>query len=300
VAATPSSPFHTVMPNLPEMQASSSKRLSLRRVYSGVPDPDTSRLFPRRHSEPASDTDRAHHPQYVQCSIFPHLVHRLSSRAIPLCLEAQHRDDNAAAASSVTSKPPPQPACRTDHHHQKQRHSDPGWLPSSSSSSSSPPPPVVTRRASKRARVSPAAFGFVSIGAADLDRAQAFYELVFRWVFPDEPASAEQRLFFAATGEGAATIPIGGLFHRRDDGGGGGGGDDSDGPSADCNRLPVVGYVRVDDIDDALSLAEAGGGTVVQEKWLDGSRRADMATFTNIEGNLVGLIHPVVLPIRKP
>ncbi|HEY9218811.1 MAG TPA: VOC family protein [Phenylobacterium sp.] len=113
------------------------------------------------------------------------------------------------------------------------------------------------------------------IFAADLDRAQQFYEAVFDWTIT--PRGPDYRLI--ATGEDGPGIN-GALLPRHGPGGG--------------DTAPVIAWVctvQVDDLADYLSKALAAGGTQALPR-MDIPGVGAVAYAKDTEGNIFGMLQP--------
>src|SRR5437899_2094139 len=110
---------------------------------------------------------------------------------------------------------------------------------------------------------------FFEIVSPDATRARAFYTELFGWAADADPALGGYALVDTKAGEGA----IGGGIGAADEPG----------------EAGVKIYVRVEDLDACLELAEKLGGTrVVAPHDLPGDA-GRIAVFTDPDGNQVGL-----------
>ncbi len=107
------------------------------------------------------------------------------------------------------------------------------------------------------------------IVSSDHERLQAFYAALFDWTVSADPAMGGYGLVDTGAGEGA--VP-GGI-----------------GPSMAPGDTGVKVYVRVDDLEHHLTLAEdLGGARLVPPTELPGGY-GSFAVFTDLDGNRVGL-----------
>jgi predicted enzyme related to lactoylglutathione lyase len=219
----------------------------------------------RRFSDPEVELEACSHRRhslvttrgavYVRCTIFSNLVHRLSSHAVPLCLDA------ARHGPVVVRQEEPDEASRDT--------------------------TARFRRSSSRGRNLPVGrLVYTQIAVSDLDRAQAFYEAVFGWCFePDTVVCSgldrahETRRFSSSP---AATVPAGSLIRYFDN-------------SYNTARAPeaqgVVTYIEVEEeLAETMSRVEAAGGTVVTEQWEEIELPLMLARFMDTEGNVFGLV----------
>jgi uncharacterized protein len=125
---------------------------------------------------------------------------------------------------------------------------------------------------------SPPAFGtpaWISIPARDVGRAKAFYETVFDWKFRDSPDADAYPPSQFAMFLTPSPILMGGIIKVEEMTSGGNGG--------------VMLYLRVEDFDTALEKVKSAGGSVVEEKIVEGKHTL-RGKFADTEGNVVGIL----------
>jgi len=111
---------------------------------------------------------------------------------------------------------------------------------------------------------------YFEITADDLDRSIQFYAEAFGWKFKDQPFVGGYKL--AATGTGSG---IDGAIMKRD-----------------YSEQPVIPWIEVDDIDEAIQKVGAAGGKTIQEKHtIPGI--GHVVYIVDTEGNQIGLQQPL-------
>lgn len=128
------------------------------------------------------------------------------------------------------------------------------------------------------------AISWFEIPAADLDRAQRFYETIFEVsMIPMDMAEFQMRMFpleDMQTGIGGALIKAGDFYK----------------PSATDG---VLIYLNANpDVDRILSRVEAAGGKVVVPKTEISPDYGFMGVFTDTEGNRIGLHSAPVVSVQ--
>ena len=125
----------------------------------------------------------------------------------------------------------------------------------------------------------PANLASFAIHVDDVDRARAFYEAVFGWVF--EPWGPPG-FYLIHTGD-EASPGIQGLMHKRRE------------PRTGTGRNGFEPSFAVNDLDDILAKVEANGGTIIMQKAAIPTV-GTLIRFLDTEGNDVGAMHYEIEP----
>jgi len=125
----------------------------------------------------------------------------------------------------------------------------------------------------------PANLASFAIHVDDVDRARAFYEAVFGWVF--EPWGPPG-FYLIHTGD-EASPGIQGLMHKRRE------------PRTGTGLNGFEPSFAVDDLDDILAKVEANGGTIIMQKAAIPTV-GTLIRFLDTEGNDVGAMHYEIEP----
>jgi predicted enzyme related to lactoylglutathione lyase len=125
----------------------------------------------------------------------------------------------------------------------------------------------------------PANLASFAIHVDDVDRARAFYEAVFGWVF--EPWGPPG-FYLIHTGD-EASPGIQGLMHKRRE------------PRTGTGLNGFEPSFAVNDLDDILAKVEANGGTIIMQKAAIPTV-GTLIRFLDTEGNDVGAMHYEIEP----